>query len=48
MANTKITVTVEYEIEYEGTVAEEDIEVNDIIRDVNAIKSIKIKTKSVK
>lgn len=47
MANTKVTVTVKFETEYDGKVTEDDIDINDIIRDENAIKDIKVKTKSV-
>ena len=46
-ANTKVTVTVRFEMEYDGTVTEDDIDINDIIRDKDAIKDIKVKTKSV-
>ena len=48
MKNTKVTVTVSFEVEYDGKVTENDIDINDIIRDEDAIKDIKIKTKSVK
>ena len=48
MKNTKITVTVTYEMEYDGEVTEADIELNDIIEDANAITDIKVKTKKVK
>lgn len=48
MENTKVTVTVSFEVEYDGKVTEDDIDINDIIRDEDAIKDIKIKTKSVK
>ena len=47
MKNTKVTVTVSFEVEYDGKVTEDDIDINDIIRDEDAIKDIKIKTKSV-
>ena len=46
--NTRITITVCYEVEYDGKVTEDDIDINDIIRDEDAIKDIKIKTKSVR
>ena len=46
--NTRVTVTISYEVEYDGKVTEDDIDINDIIRDEDAIKDIKIKTKSVK
>jgi len=49
--NTKITVTVSYEVEYEGEMSLDDVDgdvVNDVIRSQNAIKDIKVKTKSVK
>jgi len=48
MKNTKVTVTVTYETEYDGKVTEDDIDINDVIRDIDAIKDIKIKTKAVK
>ena len=46
--NTMVTVTVSYEIEYDGKVTEDDVDINDIIRDTDAIKDIKVKTKAVK
>ena len=48
MKNTKVTVTVKFEMEYDGEVTEDDIDINDIISDTDAIKDIKIKTKSVR
>jgi hypothetical protein len=48
MKNTKVTVTVTYEMEYDGKVTEEDIDINDLIRDIDTIKDIKIKTKKVR
>ena len=48
MKNTKITVTVTYEMEYDGEVTEEDIDINDIIDDKDAIIDMKVKTKKVK
>ena len=48
MENTKVTVTVSYEVEYDGKVSESEIDINDVIRDTDAIKDIKVKTKSVK
>ena len=48
MKNTKVTVTVKFEMEYDGKVTEEDIDINDLIRDADTIKDIKIKTKEVK
>jgi len=48
MKNTKVTVTVKFEMEYDGKVTEDDIDINDIIRDADAIKDIKVKTKAVK
>ena len=45
---TRVTVTVTYEMEYDGKVTEADIELNDIIEDVDSIKDIKVKTKGVK
>ena len=44
MENTKVTVTVSYEIEYDGKVTEDDIDINDVIRNQDAIKGIKVKT----
>ena len=44
---TKVTVTVTYEMEYYGKVSEDDIDINDVIRDTDSIKDIKVKTKSV-
>ena len=44
MKNTKITGTVTYEMEYDGEVTEQDIDLNDIIRDSDAITGIKVKT----
>ena len=48
MKDTKVTVTVTYEMNYDGKVTEDDIDINDIIRDTDTIKDIKIKTKEVK
>ena len=48
MKNTKVTVIAKFEIEYDGTVRAGDIDVGDIIRDPDAIRDIKIKTKEVK
>ena len=48
MQNTKVTVTVKFELEYDGEVTEDDIDINDIISDIDTIKDIKIKTKAVK
>ena len=45
MKNTKVTVTVKFEVNYEDEVSENDIDINDIIRDVDSITDIKIKTK---
>lgn len=45
--DTKVTVTVKFEVNYNGKVSENDIDINDIIRDVDAIKDIKVKTKGV-
>ena len=47
MENTKVTVTVSYEIEYDGKVTEDDIDINDIIRNQDAIKDIKVKTSPI-
>ena len=48
MKNTKVKVTVTYEMEYDGKVTESEIDINDIVRDQDAVKDIKIKTKEVK
>ena len=48
MKNTKVTVTVTYEMEYDGKVTEDDIDINDVIRDTDTIKDIKVKTKKVR
>ena len=48
MENTKVTVTVSYEVEYDGKVSESEIDINDVIRDTDAITDFKIKTKSVR
>jgi len=48
MKNTRITVTVTYEMEYDGKVTESEIDINDLIRDTDTIKDIKIKTKAVR
>ena len=45
---TRVTVTVKYEMEYDGKVTEDDIDINDVINDIDAIKDIKVKTKGVK
>jgi hypothetical protein len=46
--DTRITVTVKYEVDYDGKVSESEIDINDIILDLDTIKDIKIKTKGVK
>ena len=48
MKNTKVTVTVTYEMKYDGKVTEDDIDINDVIRDTDTIKDIKVKTKKVR
>jgi hypothetical protein len=48
MKNTKVTVTVTYETEYDGKVTEDDIDINDVIRNADAITDYKIKTKKVR
>ena len=44
---TRVTVTVKYEMDYDGKVSEDDIDINDVIRDTDTIKDIKVKTKKV-
>ena len=43
MDNTKVRVKVVYEVEYEGKVTEEEVDLNDVLRDVDAIKKIDVK-----
>ena len=45
MDNTKVRVKVVYEVEYEGKVTEEDIDLNDVLKDVDAIKEIDVNIK---
>ena len=45
---TKVRVTVTYEMEYDGKVTEDNIDINDVIRNTDTIKDIKVKTKAVK
>jgi len=45
---TRVTVTITYEMEYDGKITEDDIDINDITRDFDAIKDIKVKTKKVR
>ena len=45
MKKTKVRVKVVYEVEYEGKVTEEDIDLNDVLRDVDAIKEIDVNIK---
>ena len=45
MDKTKVQVKVVYEVEYEGKVTEEDIDLNDVLRDVDAIKEIDVNIK---
>ena len=47
MENTIVSVTVTYEMEYDGKVTEDDIDISDITRDFDAIKNIKIKTSPI-
>ena len=44
MKNTKVTVIVKYEMVVDGIVPADDIDINDVIRDINAIRDIKVKT----
>ena len=48
MTATRVTVTVKYEMEYDGKVNEDEIDINDVINDTDAIKDIKVKTKKVR
>jgi len=48
MKNTKVTVTVKFEMVVDGIVPADSIDITDVIRDVNAIRDIKIKTKAVR
>ena len=45
MRKTKVQVKVVYEVEYEGKVTEEDIDLNDVLRDMDAIKEIDVDIK---
>lgn len=45
MDKTKVQVKVVYEVEYEGKVTEEDIDLNDVLKDVDAIKEIDVNIK---
>ena len=45
---TRVTVTVKYEMEYDGKVTDDDLDINDVIRATDSIKDIKVKTKGVK
>ena len=48
MKNTKVTVRVRFEVEYDGKVTASDIDVHDIIRDENAITAVKVNATPVK
>ena len=43
-----VTLRVEYQVEYPGGVNEGDLDINDILRDTNAIKKLDLKIKSNK
>jgi len=45
MRETKVRVKVVYEVEYEGKVTEDEIDLNDILRDMDAIKEIDVDIK---
>ena len=45
MDKTKVQVKVVYEVEYEGKVTEDEIDLNDILRDMDAIKEIDVDIK---
>jgi len=45
MRKTKVRVKVVYEVEYEGKVTEDEIDLNDILRDMDAIKEIDVDIK---
>jgi len=45
MGTTRVTVTARYEVEYDGQVTEDDIDINDVLRDPNALTDIKVTTK---
>ena len=44
---TRVKVTVTFEADYEVGTLEDEIDVNDIIRDSNAIRDIKVSSRSV-
>jgi hypothetical protein len=48
MKNTKVIVTVKYEMVVDGIVEADDIDIKDVIRDINAIRDIQVKTKTTK
>jgi len=48
MRKTKVRVKVVYEVEYEGKVTEEDIDLNDVLKDMDAIKEIDVNLTRVK
>jgi len=48
MKNTKVIVTVKFEAEFDGNVPVDSIDIGDIIRDMDAIKAIKVNAKPVK
>ena len=45
MKKTKVRVKVVYEVEYEGEVTEDEIDLNDVLRDMDAIKEIDVDIK---
>ena len=45
MRKTKVRVKVVYEVEYEGKVTEDDIDLNDVLKDMDAIKEIDVNIK---
>ena len=42
---TKVTLVVEYETRYEGHIEEDEIDINDITRNLGTVKNRKLKLK---
>ena len=43
-----VTLKVEYEVEYPTDISEEDLDLNDILREIDAIKHIDLRIKNKK
>jgi len=42
---TKVTLVIEYETRYEGHIGEDEIDINDITRNLDTVKNRKLKLK---